>query len=130
MRISELKRGDVFKFNSEFYTVKQKFSNWKKGDEPYLVTGCGTLFYDEELEVIKCSVLSVKAARKLIGKELNIFHYGYNQESEKITIGALNESRYAKIILVDSEGKETDFISNYGQEFRDGFTDQIAYYYL
>ena len=49
--IRELKKGNKFKFNDIIYTVKQKFSDWKKDDEPYLVTICGKVFYHDELEV-------------------------------------------------------------------------------
>lgn len=49
--IKSLKKGDSFKFNNTIYTVKQKFSDWKKDDEPYLITNCGQIFWFDELEV-------------------------------------------------------------------------------
>lgn len=51
--IKDLKKNDKFKFNSTVYTVKQKFSNWKKNDDPYLLTTLGDIFYNDELEVEK-----------------------------------------------------------------------------
>lgn len=51
--IKNLKKGDRFKFNDTIYTVKQKFSDWKKNDEPYLTTNSGETFYFDELEVEK-----------------------------------------------------------------------------
>lgn len=51
--IKQLKKKDSFKFNDKFYSVKQKWSNWKKNDEPYLLTECGEIFYYENLEIIK-----------------------------------------------------------------------------
>lgn len=51
--IKDLKKNDKFKFNSTVYTVKQKFSNWKKNDDPYLLTTSGDIFYNDELEVEK-----------------------------------------------------------------------------
>lgn len=50
--INKLKKGDLFIFNDTTYEVKQKYSNWKKNDEPYLLTRCGQIFYYDELEVI------------------------------------------------------------------------------
>lgn len=49
--IKTLKKGSQFKFNDTIYTVKQKFSDWKKNDEPYLTTFCGQVFWFDELEV-------------------------------------------------------------------------------
>jgi len=49
--IKTLKKGSQFKFNDTIYTVKQKFSDWKKNDEPYLTTVCGQVFWFNELEV-------------------------------------------------------------------------------
>jgi len=49
--IKTLKKGSQFKFNNTIYTVKQKFSDWKKNDEPYLVTTCGEVFWFDELKV-------------------------------------------------------------------------------
>lgn len=49
--IKELKKGSQFKFNDTIYTVRQKFSDWKKNDEPYLTTVCGQVFWFDELEV-------------------------------------------------------------------------------
>jgi len=51
--IKDLKKTDKFKFNNTVYTVRQKFSNWKKNDDPYLLTVCGQIFYNDELEVEK-----------------------------------------------------------------------------
>lgn len=49
--IKDLKKGEKFKFNDTIYVVKQKYSDWKKNDEPYLKTVCGTYFEHDELEV-------------------------------------------------------------------------------
>lgn len=49
--IKNLKKGDKFRFNNITYTVKQKFSDWKKDDEPYLKTQSGDVFWFDELEV-------------------------------------------------------------------------------
>lgn len=49
--IQDLKKRDQFKFNDKVYIVKQKFSDWKKNDEPYLTTICGQVFWFNELEV-------------------------------------------------------------------------------
>jgi len=49
--INSLKKGSQFKFNNTVYTVRQKFSDWKKDGEPYLVTRCGQVFGFDELEV-------------------------------------------------------------------------------
>lgn len=51
--IKTLKKGNQFKFNGTIYTVKQKYSDWKNNDEPYLTTVCGQLFWFDELEVEK-----------------------------------------------------------------------------
>lgn len=51
--IKDLKKNDKFKFNNTIYAVKQKFSNWKKDDNPYLLSENGDVFYNEELEVEK-----------------------------------------------------------------------------
>lgn len=51
--IKDLKKNDYFKFNHKIYKVKQKYSDWKKYDEPYLLTYCGEVFYHDELEVEK-----------------------------------------------------------------------------
>lgn len=50
--IQDLKKGDKFIFNDKIYTIKQKFSDWKKNTEPYLVTTCGEVFMYGELEVV------------------------------------------------------------------------------
>ena len=50
--IKQLKKGSQFKFNDTIYTVKQKFSDWKKDDNPYLMTTCGQVFWHDELEVL------------------------------------------------------------------------------
>ncbi len=49
--IKTLKKGDKFKFNETIYTVRQRFSNWKKDGEPYMLTEDGQIFYFDELEV-------------------------------------------------------------------------------
>jgi len=49
--IKQLKKGNQFKFNGNTYTVKQKYSNWKKDNEPYLLTSCGQFFFYDEIEV-------------------------------------------------------------------------------
>ena len=49
--IKDLKKGEKFKFNDTIYVVKQKYSDWKKDDEPYLTTVCGNIFWFDELEV-------------------------------------------------------------------------------
>jgi len=49
--IRQLKKGSIFKFNDTTYIVKQKYSDWKKNDEPYLITNCGHIFWYDELEV-------------------------------------------------------------------------------
>jgi hypothetical protein len=49
--IKTLKKGNQFKFSDTVYTVKQKFADWKKNDEPYLITTCGQVFWFDELEV-------------------------------------------------------------------------------
>jgi len=49
--IKYLKKGSQFKFNDTIYTVKLKFSDWKKDDNPYLMTTCGQVFWYDELEV-------------------------------------------------------------------------------
>jgi hypothetical protein len=49
--IKLLKKGSRFKFNDTIYIVKQKFSDWRKDDEPYLTTFCGEVFWFDELEV-------------------------------------------------------------------------------
>lgn len=51
MFIKDLKKGSKFKYNDTIYTVKQKYSDWKKDDEPYLITVCGQIFYYDELKV-------------------------------------------------------------------------------
>jgi len=51
--IKDLKKNDKFKFNGIIYTVKQKFSNWRKNDDPYLLTDSGDTFYNDELEIEK-----------------------------------------------------------------------------
>lgn len=50
-RIKDLKKGEKFLFNDTVYAVKQRFSDWKKNDEPYLTTLCGVKFEWDELEV-------------------------------------------------------------------------------
>lgn len=49
--IKSLKKGDQFKFNNTTYTVKQKYSDWKKNGESYMVTTNGQIFWFNELEV-------------------------------------------------------------------------------
>lgn len=49
--IKDLKKNEKFRFNDTVYTVKQKFADWKKNGEPYLVTLCGVKFEFEELIV-------------------------------------------------------------------------------
>jgi hypothetical protein len=49
--IKNLKKGDYFIFNDKIYRVKQKFSDWKKNNSPYLLTTCGEIFYNDDLEV-------------------------------------------------------------------------------
>jgi len=49
--IKDLKKGNQFVFNYKTYTVKQKFSDWKKDDNPYLMTTCGEVFWHDKLEV-------------------------------------------------------------------------------
>jgi len=49
--IRNLKKNNEFKFNDIVYTVKQKFSDWKKDDCPYLMTYCGQVFWHDELEI-------------------------------------------------------------------------------
>lgn len=49
--IKTLKKGDKFKFNDRTYIVKQKYSDWKKDGEQYMVTVCGQVFWFDELEV-------------------------------------------------------------------------------
>jgi len=51
--IKDLKKNDKFKFNGIIYTVKQKFGNWRKNDNPYLLTDSGDTFYNDELEIEK-----------------------------------------------------------------------------
>jgi hypothetical protein len=51
--IKELKKNDIFIFNNREYVVKQKFSDWKKTGEPYMITKCGQMFGFDELEVEK-----------------------------------------------------------------------------
>lgn len=51
--IKNLKKGDSFKFNNTTYTVKQKYSDWKKDGEPYLKVSNGEIFWFGELEVEK-----------------------------------------------------------------------------
>lgn len=50
-QIKDLKKNNVFRFNDKEYKVKQKFSDWKKNGEPYLMTYCGQVFWFDELEV-------------------------------------------------------------------------------
>jgi len=49
--ISELKKGNTFKFNDITYTVRQKFADWRRNDEPYLKTECGQIFWSGDLKV-------------------------------------------------------------------------------
>jgi hypothetical protein len=53
--IKDLKKGELFIFNKEPFMVKQKFSDWKKDDNPYLKTTCGKVFWYDELEVCPVS---------------------------------------------------------------------------
>ena len=50
--IADLKKGDTFEFNCTIFEVKQSYKDWKRNDEPYLVTSCGNLYYYGGLEVI------------------------------------------------------------------------------
>jgi len=50
--IKNLKKGDRFNFNGITWIVSQKFSDWKKDGEPYMVAN-GQRFYFDELEVTK-----------------------------------------------------------------------------
>lgn len=54
--IKNLKKNNKFMFNNIMYTVKQKFSNWKNDDNPYLLTYSGDIFYNDELEVEKIEI--------------------------------------------------------------------------
>ena len=49
--IKYLKKGSEFTFNNKTFKVKQRFSDWKKDDNPYLVTECGEIFWFDELIV-------------------------------------------------------------------------------
>ena len=49
--IKALKKNDKFKFNENIYIVKQKYSNWKKDNEPYLLANNGEIFYHGELDI-------------------------------------------------------------------------------
>lgn len=49
--IKDLKKGNRFRFNDTIYTVKQKFADRKRNNEPYLITECGEIFWFDELEV-------------------------------------------------------------------------------
>lgn len=49
--IKDLKKYQRFYFNNKPYTVKQRFSDWKKDDNPYLKTECGEVFWFDELIV-------------------------------------------------------------------------------
>jgi len=49
--IKDLKKGERFRFNNMIHVVRQKFSDWRKNDEPYLKTECGQVFWHGELEV-------------------------------------------------------------------------------
>lgn len=51
VQIKSLKKNNRFKFNDTIYTVQRKFSDWKRNDDPYLMTTCGQIFYFDELEV-------------------------------------------------------------------------------
>jgi len=53
MYIKDLKKGESFKFNDKVYIVRRKFSDWKKDDNPYLITTDGEIFYHDELEIEK-----------------------------------------------------------------------------
>jgi len=63
MYIKDLKKGENFKFNDIVYKVKRKFSDWKKDDNPYLMTTDGEIFYHDELEVER--VLNVEELKLL-----------------------------------------------------------------
>lgn len=45
--IQNLKKRDMFKFNETIYKVHKKYRN----DDSPLITECGQLFYNEEMEV-------------------------------------------------------------------------------
>jgi hypothetical protein len=49
--ISKLKKHDRFRFNGIIHVVTQKYSDWRKDNEPYLKTDCRNIFYNGELEV-------------------------------------------------------------------------------
>ena len=49
--IKNLVKNDKFKFNNKEFIVKQKFSQWKENDDPYLKTTDGQLWYHDELLV-------------------------------------------------------------------------------
>jgi hypothetical protein len=51
--IALLKKDDKFIFNNETYIVKQKYSDWEKDGNPYLISYCGQIFWFDELEVEK-----------------------------------------------------------------------------
>jgi len=53
VEIKSLKKNDGFIFNDQLYIVRQKYSDLGKNEEPYLVTRCGEIFYNAELEVSK-----------------------------------------------------------------------------
>jgi hypothetical protein len=50
-KIKEVKKGSKFIFNDEVLIVKQVFSDWKKDNNPYLLTTCGEYFFYDELEI-------------------------------------------------------------------------------
>ena len=50
-KIKALKKGEKFNFCNTVYIVSQRFSQWKKSDDPYLKTTDGQLWYNDELEV-------------------------------------------------------------------------------
>lgn len=81
--VKTLKRGGQFKFNDTIYTVKQRFSDWKKNDEPYLTTVCGQVFWFDELEV----ELVAKQKKQASTKQKNNNDTNTLLEDSKISVG-------------------------------------------
>ena len=50
-QLKELKKGELFIFNGFVHVVKQRFADWRRNGEPYLVTLGGIVFDFDELEV-------------------------------------------------------------------------------
>jgi len=68
----DLKKGDNFYFSGKIYTVKQKFSDWRKNDEPFLKTVNGDVFWFDELDV--------DLIKKLTAMNYNKFSYFHCEE--------------------------------------------------